>query len=242
MTSRRLARRVFLAPGDPERNTHALTPALQRAARTLSSRIFCTMNVATVLDSSLPISIVRRHSGMISVDSRNAMTSVSSTCAFAHLRVSSLSKLLAASTPAGQIGLSNDGAGPALPAPRTEWQVCGTCVPGRPASRQGQRRQSRAGLPRSLRRQPSWHCWILEARGAARPHLDQRANHTQAGEAQVLKRPRLADCIQERVQEHRYVRCVHRHARRQRPPLAMPPQRRRLLLRQARLQGSWDRE
>ena len=50
------------------------------AGRTLSSRIFCTMNVATVLDSSLPISIVRRHSGMISVDSRNAMTSVSSTC------------------------------------------------------------------------------------------------------------------------------------------------------------------
>ncbi len=49
-------------------------------APTLSKRIFCTMKVATVLDSSLPISMVRRHSGMISVDSRKLMTSVSSTC------------------------------------------------------------------------------------------------------------------------------------------------------------------
>jgi hypothetical protein len=49
-------------------------------ARTSSSRIFCTMNVATVLDSSLPISMVRRHSGMISVESRKLITSVSSTC------------------------------------------------------------------------------------------------------------------------------------------------------------------
>lgn len=46
---------------------------------TSSSRIFCTMKVATVLDSSLPISMVRRHRGMISVDSRKLMTSVSST-------------------------------------------------------------------------------------------------------------------------------------------------------------------
>ena len=38
------------------------------------------MNVATVLDNSLPISMVRRHSGMISVDSRKLITSVSSTC------------------------------------------------------------------------------------------------------------------------------------------------------------------
>mmetsp|Transcript_3544 Transcript_3544/g.5536 ORF Transcript_3544/g.5536 Transcript_3544/m.5536 type:complete len:200 (+) Transcript_3544:655-1254(+) len=37
------------------------------------------MNVATVLDSSLPNSIVRRHSGMISVESRKLITSVSST-------------------------------------------------------------------------------------------------------------------------------------------------------------------
>ena len=37
------------------------------------------MNVATVLESSLPISIVRRHKGMISVDSKKLMTSVSST-------------------------------------------------------------------------------------------------------------------------------------------------------------------
>ena len=37
------------------------------------------MKVATVLDSSLPISMVRRQSGMISVDNRKLMTSVSST-------------------------------------------------------------------------------------------------------------------------------------------------------------------
>ena len=36
------------------------------------------MKVATVLDSSLPISMVFRHRGMISVDSRKLMTSVSS--------------------------------------------------------------------------------------------------------------------------------------------------------------------
>ena len=36
------------------------------------------MKVATVLESSLPISMVFRHSGMISVDSRKLMTSVSS--------------------------------------------------------------------------------------------------------------------------------------------------------------------
>ena len=47
---------------------------------TWSMRIFCTMKVATVLDSSLPISIVFKHSGMISVDSRKLMTSVSSIC------------------------------------------------------------------------------------------------------------------------------------------------------------------
>lgn len=47
---------------------------------TLSCRIFWTMKVATVFDSSLPISIVRRQRGMISVDSRKLMTSVSSTC------------------------------------------------------------------------------------------------------------------------------------------------------------------
>mmetsp|Transcript_39122 Transcript_39122/g.96293 ORF Transcript_39122/g.96293 Transcript_39122/m.96293 type:complete len:218 (-) Transcript_39122:111-764(-) len=43
-----------------------------------SSRIFCTMKVATVLDSSLPVSMIRRHSGMISVVSRKLITSVSS--------------------------------------------------------------------------------------------------------------------------------------------------------------------
>ena len=39
------------------------------------------MKVATVLDSSLPSSMVRKHKGMISVVSRKLMTSVSSTCA-----------------------------------------------------------------------------------------------------------------------------------------------------------------
>ena len=37
------------------------------------------MKVATVLDSSLPSSMVRRQSGMISVVKRKLMTSVSST-------------------------------------------------------------------------------------------------------------------------------------------------------------------
>lgn len=46
---------------------------------TLSRRIFWTMKVATVLDSSLPISMVFKHSGMISVVSRKLMISVSST-------------------------------------------------------------------------------------------------------------------------------------------------------------------
>ena len=32
------------------------------------------MNVATVLESSDPVSMIRRHKGMISVDSRNLMT------------------------------------------------------------------------------------------------------------------------------------------------------------------------
>ena len=44
--------------------------------------------------------------------------------------------------------------------------------------------------------------------GVPRQHLDQRANDAQAGQPQVLKRPRLADGIQERVQEHRDVRCA----------------------------------
>lgn len=60
----------------------AAWPATQEPAlpaRTPSSRIFCTMKVATVLDSSLPVSMVRRQSGMISVDSRKLITSVSST-------------------------------------------------------------------------------------------------------------------------------------------------------------------
>ena len=40
-----------------------------------SSRIFCTMKIATVLLSSDPVSIIRRHSGIISVVNRKLMTS-----------------------------------------------------------------------------------------------------------------------------------------------------------------------
>lgn len=36
------------------------------------------MNVATVLESSLPVSMMRRHKGMISVDRRKLITSESS--------------------------------------------------------------------------------------------------------------------------------------------------------------------
>ena len=44
-----------------------------------SRRIFCRMKVATVRDSSVPVSMMRRHMGMISVCSRKATTSGSST-------------------------------------------------------------------------------------------------------------------------------------------------------------------
>ena len=40
-----------------------------------SSSIFCTINIATVLLSSEPVSIILRHSGMISVVRRKLMTS-----------------------------------------------------------------------------------------------------------------------------------------------------------------------
>lgn len=43
-----------------------------------SKSIFCTINVATVFESSLPVSMIRKQSGMISVVSKNVMTSVSS--------------------------------------------------------------------------------------------------------------------------------------------------------------------
>ena len=43
-----------------------------------SSSIFCKMNVATVFESSLPDSMIRRQSGIISVVSRKLMTSCSS--------------------------------------------------------------------------------------------------------------------------------------------------------------------
>lgn len=44
-----------------------------------SARIFCTIKVATVLLSSLPSSIVRKHNGMISVLSKKLITLWSST-------------------------------------------------------------------------------------------------------------------------------------------------------------------
>lgn len=43
-----------------------------------SSRIFCRINVATVLLSSEPLSMMRKQSGMISVVSKNVITSCSS--------------------------------------------------------------------------------------------------------------------------------------------------------------------
>mmetsp|Transcript_37983 Transcript_37983/g.114814 ORF Transcript_37983/g.114814 Transcript_37983/m.114814 type:complete len:217 (+) Transcript_37983:329-979(+) len=44
-----------------------------------SSSSFCTMKVATVFDNSLPVSMMRKHNGMISVCSKKLMTSESST-------------------------------------------------------------------------------------------------------------------------------------------------------------------
>ena len=47
----------------------------------VSSRsIFCRMNVATVFESSLPDSMIRRQRGMISVVRRKLITSCSSVC------------------------------------------------------------------------------------------------------------------------------------------------------------------
>ena len=43
-----------------------------------SSSIFCTMNIATVLLNSDPVSMIRRHSGMISVVKRKLITSLES--------------------------------------------------------------------------------------------------------------------------------------------------------------------
>lgn len=131
----------------------------QRAVvgRTSSSRIFCTMNVATVLDSSLPISMVRRHSGMISVDSRKLMTSESSTCR--------------AQPPASAV---------------------------------------RAAVERGETLSGSSH-----GRGHSQAHLHQCANDAERGEAQVLKRARLAHSVEERVEEERHVSCATRSAGRE---------------------------
>lgn len=43
-----------------------------------SNSIFCTMNIATVLLNSEPVSMIRRHRGMISVVKRKLMTSLES--------------------------------------------------------------------------------------------------------------------------------------------------------------------
>lgn len=40
-----------------------------------SSKIFCTMKIATVLDNSDPVSMMRRQRGIISVERRKLMTS-----------------------------------------------------------------------------------------------------------------------------------------------------------------------
>jgi len=45
-----------------------------------SRRIFWTIKIATVFESSDPVSIMRRQSGMISVESKNVMTSALSFC------------------------------------------------------------------------------------------------------------------------------------------------------------------
>ena len=45
------------------------------ASPTSSSRIFCTIKIATVLLSSEPVSIILRQSGIISVVSRKLITS-----------------------------------------------------------------------------------------------------------------------------------------------------------------------
>ena len=48
-------------------------------ARPVSSvNIFCKINVATVLDNSVPYSIIFKHNGMISVLNKNVITSCSS--------------------------------------------------------------------------------------------------------------------------------------------------------------------
>lgn len=64
---------------NPELEQNAYEISRSMSKLTLSSKIFCTMKVATVFDNSLPISMVRKHNGMISVDSKKLMTSVSST-------------------------------------------------------------------------------------------------------------------------------------------------------------------
>ena len=55
----------------------SLCPCIE--AISSARRAFCTMKVATVFDSSEPSSMVRRQSGMISVESRKFITAVSST-------------------------------------------------------------------------------------------------------------------------------------------------------------------
>lgn len=65
----------------PGRDRVAIITEMGRAQRSASKSIDGKEGAQrTVFDSSLPISMVRRHRGMISVERRKLMTSVSSTC------------------------------------------------------------------------------------------------------------------------------------------------------------------
>lgn len=57
-----------------------------------SNKIFWTMKMATVLLSSDPVSIIRRHSGMISVVSKKLMTSEESFLTSAPMTPSEVSR------------------------------------------------------------------------------------------------------------------------------------------------------
>eukprot|EP00419_Tripos_fusus_P019603 CAMPEP_0172743802 /NCGR_PEP_ID=MMETSP1074-20121228/133253_1 /TAXON_ID=2916 /ORGANISM="Ceratium fusus, Strain PA161109" /LENGTH=127 /DNA_ID=CAMNT_0013574603 /DNA_START=268 /DNA_END=651 /DNA_ORIENTATION=+ len=57
-----------------------------------SNSNFCTMKVATVLESSLPVSMMRKHNGMISVCNKKLITSASSTLTRAPITPSDVSR------------------------------------------------------------------------------------------------------------------------------------------------------
>lgn len=63
---------------EKEKTGWDITCFLRKGERTRpvsSRRIFCTMKIATVFDNSLPVSIIRIQRGIISVDSKNVITS-----------------------------------------------------------------------------------------------------------------------------------------------------------------------